>query len=262
MKIHPIVPLALLVGLPLLAIAQNPEQGQGRQGGQQSTQQQLQQQFQQQQQQPALPAPNDPRFAEMISYAIGRSVAQESQIVGLKINPQAFQAGVADVENNAQARYTDQQLGQAMQQFTQMIQQAIDKQTKEEGEAFLAKNATQPGVKTTASGLQYKVLREGDGPSPTPNDTVVCHYRGTFINGEEFDSSYHTGRPAQFPVTRVIAGWTEALQLMKVGDKFQLFVPYQLAYDEEGRPGIPPYSALVFEVELINISQGGGAQPR
>jgi FKBP-type peptidyl-prolyl cis-trans isomerase len=125
---------------------------------------------------------------------------------------------------------------------------------KKEGESFLAANKTKDDVVTLPSGLQYKILTQGTGPKPTASDSVVCNYRGTLINGAEFDSSYKRGQPATFPVGGVIKGWTEALQLMPVGSKWQLFVPSDLAYGERGSgPNIGPDSTLVFEVELLSI---------
>jgi FKBP-type peptidyl-prolyl cis-trans isomerase len=124
----------------------------------------------------------------------------------------------------------------------------------EKGEKFLAENKTKEGVKTTASGLQYKVLKEGTGKSPTASDTVVCHYRGTLLDGTEFDSSYKRGEPAEFPLNRVIPGWTEGVQLMKEGAKYQFFIPSKLAYGSRGAGGvIGPDETLIFEVELIKI---------
>ena len=125
----------------------------------------------------------------------------------------------------------------------------------EKGEAFLKENATKEGVKTTASGLQYKVLKEGDGKSPKETDTVQVHYKGTLLDGTEFDSSYRRGQPAEFPLNLVIPGWTDGLQLMKVGAKYQFTIPSKLAYGERGTPGgpIPPNSTLIFEVELLAI---------
>ena len=130
---------------------------------------------------------------------------------------------------------------------------------KKEGEVFLAANKTKEGVVTLPSGLQYKIVTEGAGPKPTASDTVVCNYQGTLINGVEFDSSYKRGQPATFPVGRVIRGWTEALQLMPLGSKWQLFIPSDLAYGERGAGGdIGPNATLIFEVEVISIQ---GKQP-
>lgn len=138
---------------------------------------------------------------------------------------------------------------------------AADK-NKSEGAAFLAANKDKEGVKTLPSGLQYKVITEGTGPKPTTTDTVVCNYRGTLINGTEFDSSYKRGEPATFPVGGVIKGWTEALQLMPVGSKWQLFVPSDLAYGERGAGAeIGPNSTLIFEVELISIKPKDADKP-
>ena len=125
------------------------------------------------------------------------------------------------------------------------------------GAAFLAKNAEREGVVTTASGLQYEVLASGDGATPGPTDVVTTHYHGTFVDGRVFDSSVQRGQPASFPVNRVIKGWTQALQLMKVGDKWRIYCPPDLAYGKEGRSGIPPNSTLVFEVELLAVEPGG-----
>ena len=125
---------------------------------------------------------------------------------------------------------------------------------KKEGEEFLAKNREKEGVITLESGLQYKVIKEGNGPTPTVANKVKTHYRGRLIDGTEFDSSYKRGQPATFPVTGVIKGWTEALLLMNVGSKWELYIPYDLAYGEQGRPPkIPPASTLIFEIELLGI---------
>jgi len=125
----------------------------------------------------------------------------------------------------------------------------------EEGRKFLAENGKKPGVITTASGLQYEVLTAGTGETPKLTDKVTTHYKGTLINGKQFDSSYDRGEPATFPVSGVIKGWTEALQLMKVGDKWKLYIPYDLAYGERGAGrDIPPYSTLIFEIELLKVN--------
>lgn len=125
---------------------------------------------------------------------------------------------------------------------------------KEEGELYLAENANYPDVNVTPSGLQYTVIREGQGAKPTATDTVKVHYTGKFINNKVFDTSYGTGEPAVFPLNGVIKGWTEGLQLMSVGSIYRFYLPYTLAYGEQGIPGvIPPYSVLIFEVELLQI---------
>lgn len=134
---------------------------------------------------------------------------------------------------------------------------ASDEPAAPPADPFLAENAKREGVVTTATGLQYEVLASGDGATPGPTDTVTTHYHGTFTDGRVFDSSVERGVPASFPVNRVIKGWTEALQLMKVGDKWKLYCPPDLAYGEAGRSGIPPNSTLVFEVELLDVKPGG-----
>ncbi len=160
------------------------------------------------------------------------------------MTPEAAQAVLSEVQSevNKQRQEKTQQAGAA---------------NKTEGEAFLAANKGKEGVVTLPSGLQYKIVTAGTGPKPTAADSVVCNYRGTLVNGTEFDSSYKRGQPATFPVTGVIKGWTEALQLMPVGSKWQLFVPSSLAYGEQGGPGgqIGPNATLIFEVELISIEK-------
>jgi FKBP-type peptidyl-prolyl cis-trans isomerase FklB len=157
-------------------------------------------------------------------------------------------------QEEAQAVLTEVQ-NEVRKQQQEKVQQA-GSANKTEGEAFLAANKGKEGVVTLPSGLQYKILTAGTGPKPTANDSVVCNYRGTLVNGTEFDSSYKRGQPATFGVGQVIKGWTEALQLMPVGSKWQLFVPSNLAYGEQGAGGgqIGPNSTLIFEVELISIA--------
>ena len=150
---------------------------------------------------------------------------------------------------------------QAVAESTEIVEPASDEVVRPEepatpmdaGIAFLAENAAREGVVTTASGLQYEVLASGDGATPGPADTVTTHYHGTFVDGRIFDSSVQRGTPASFPVNGVIKGWTEALQMMKVGDKWKIVCPPDLAYGERGRPGIPPSSTLIFEVELLGV---------
>src|ERR1700730_17703129 len=151
----------------------------------------------------------------------------------------------------------------AFEKDMQQKQTEMGQKNAATGDKFLADNKAKEGVKTTASGLQYKVLKEGTGATPKSSDTVTVNYRGTLLDGTEFDSSYKRGQPATFPVAGVIKGWTEALQIMKAGSKYQLFIPASLAYGEQGRPGIPPNSVLIFEVELMDVKspQAGGATP-
>ena len=147
---------------------------------------------------------------------------------------------------------------ECMESFQKLMTAATEKKStaaKAEGEAFLAANKTKEGVKVTASGLQYKVIKSGSGKTPAATNEVTVHYAGTLINGTEFDSSIKRGEPATFPVNGVIAGWTEALQLMKEGDKWMLYIPYNLAYGERGAGGqIPPFATLIFEVELLKVN--------
>jgi len=159
---------------------------------------------------------------------------------------------------------TEDEMKAALQQLRTEVMSAQEAKSKEagaanrkEGESFLAENKSKDGVKTLPDGLQYKVLTEGNGPKPASTDTVTVNYRGTLINGKEFDSSYKRGQPASFPVTGVIKGWTEALQLMPVGSKWQLFIPADLAYGDSPRPGgdIAPGDTLIFEVELLSIGE-------
>jgi FKBP-type peptidyl-prolyl cis-trans isomerase len=163
-------------------------------------------------------------------------------------------AGGKTALTEEQARAALMEVQNEMRKKQQAEMQAAGEANKKEGDAFLAANKAKEGVVTLPSGLQYKILTQGTGPKPTATDSVVCNYRGTLINGTEFDSSYKRGEPATFPVSGVIKGWTEALQLMPVGSKWQLFVPSDLAYGERSPgPEIAPDSTLIFEVELLSI---------
>jgi FKBP-type peptidyl-prolyl cis-trans isomerase FkpA/FKBP-type peptidyl-prolyl cis-trans isomerase FklB len=190
------------------------------------------------------------------SYGIGQQIGQNMKTQGIAVDTQAVAAGMQDAIDGKESRVKSEDLQKAMtalQQETMKKAQETAEKTKKEGEDFLAKNKTQEGWKTTASGLQYKVEKEGDGPTPKETDTVKVHYTGTLTNGTKFDSSVDRGQPAEFPVNGVIKGWTEALQLMKTGGKMKLAIPPDLAYGPSGRPGIPANSVLLFDVELIAI---------
>lgn len=195
---------------------------------------------------------------QQASYGVGRQMGEQlaaNPFEGIDIP--AVQAGLADAFAGKESQVSMEDLQTAFTEISrrlQAAQEAAAEAASAEGEAFLAENAKREGVIVTDSGLQYEVLVQGDGEKPTIDSTVRTHYHGTFIDGKVFDSSVTRGQPAEFPVSGVIAGWTEALQLMPVGTKLKLFVPQHLAYGERGAgASIPPYTALVFEVELLDI---------
>jgi FKBP-type peptidyl-prolyl cis-trans isomerase len=197
---------------------------------------------------------------EKISYALGMNLGINLKSQSLDIDPNLVYQGLKDFLAGGKTMITEDEsratLVQLQSDLRAKQEQKLQEEAeanKKEGDAFLAANKTKEGVVTLPSGLQYKIITAGTGPKPTADDTVVCNYRGTFINGTEFDSSYKRGQPAEFRVTGVIKGWTEALQLMPVGSKWQLFVPSDLAYGPGGRGPIPPNSTLLFEVELLSI---------
>lgn len=198
---------------------------------------------------------------EKFSYALGLSLGTNLHRQDVEIDPEIVAQGLKDAFSENKHLLTDEEAAEVLSQMQTQVREkqiaklkAEDEKNKAEGEAFLAANKTKPGVVTLPSGLQYKIITEGTGPKPTSNDTVVCNYRGTLLDGKEFDSSYKRGEPATFPVSGVIKGWTEALQLMPVGSKWQLFLPSDLAYGDRGAgPDIGPGSTLIFEVELISI---------
>jgi FKBP-type peptidyl-prolyl cis-trans isomerase FklB len=200
------------------------------------------------------------------SYAIGLNVGFNFKRQNVDVNQDAFIAGFKDALVGRKPLMSEQEVKDTMMAFEKDMQQKQTETAQKnaaQAEKFSAENKSKEGVKTTGSGLQYKVLKEGTGAQPKSSDTVTVNYRGTLIDGTEFDSSYKRGQPATFAVGGVIKGWTEALQLMKVGSKYQLFIPANLAYGEQGRPGIPPNSTLIFEVELMDVKspQAGGASP-
>ena len=195
---------------------------------------------------------------QQASYGIGRQLGEQLAANSFEgIDIPAVQAGLADAFAGVDSVVSMQDMQVAFTEISQRIQKAQEEAAaaaSAEGENFLAENAKRDGVVVTDSGLQYEVLVQGEGEKPTYESTVRTHYHGSFINGDVFDSSVARGQPAEFPVSGVIAGWTEALQLMPVGTKLKLFVPHHLAYGERGAgASIPPYSTLVFEVELLDI---------
>ena len=192
-----------------------------------------------------------------VSYAIGHRFGQSLKSQGIKVDLGVLTMSIQDAFSEDQkSRMTDEEMLAAMRNMQKSIiehQMQQAQVNRKKGEDFLEKNKSVEGVLSTESGLQYQVQKMGDGPKPALNSMVSVHYRGTLITGEEFDSSYKRGEPAEFPVSGVIAGWTEALQLMPVGSKWKLFIPSQLAYGPQSRPSIPGHSTLIFEVELLDI---------
>ncbi|MHC2071035.1 FKBP-type peptidyl-prolyl cis-trans isomerase [Bremerella sp. T1] len=192
------------------------------------------------------------------SYAIGRNIANEVANPDVPFDVEALVAGFRDGLSGKESKLSEEQVTAALQAFQTLVQGQMQKKAEEAakaGETYLAENAKKEGVETTKTGLQYKVIEAGTGATPKLTDTVVCHYKGTLVDGTEFDSSYKRGEPAQFPVNGVIAGWTEALQKMKVGGKWKLYIPANLAYGPQGRPGIPPNAVLLFDIELLDIAK-------
>jgi len=219
----------------------------------------------------ALTAPGENKSPQLkdlkdkVSYSIGRDLGLNFKKQKLELNPDALLAGVKDALSGKQSLLNDNEIKETMTALTKELeekQKAQAEQNVKDGEKFLADNKKKEGVKTTASGLQYKVMKEGTGPQPKLTDAVVANYRGTLINGTEFDSSYKRGQTATFPLSGVIKGWTEGLQLMKVGSKYQLFVPADLAYGNRAMGAdIGPNSTLIFEVELVGIQPSETPSP-
>jgi FKBP-type peptidyl-prolyl cis-trans isomerase FklB len=201
--------------------------------------------------------------ADRRSYALGMDLGHQFSTMGISVDPAIFERGMKASLTGGKTELTQEEMKEALTKLQAELKQkqmaareAAIQQAKEAGTAFLAANKTKEGVVTLPSGLQYKILKEGTGPRPTLTDTVVCNYRGTLVNGTEFDSSYKRGQPATFPLNKVIKGWTEALQLMPVGSKWELYIPPDLAYGDRGAGDvIPPDSTLIFEVELMSIQQ-------
>lgn len=204
-------------------------------------------------------------FDDSISYALGLDIGNNIKKMGITLNADIIAQAIKDSGDSTKVRIKPAQnqallsrFGQKMQEEQVKKAEAAKTENKTRGEVFLADNKKKPGVITLPSGLQYKVLKNGTGTeSPKPTDQVVVHYHGTLINGKVFDSSYDRGEPLTLPANGVIQGWQEALQLMKVGDKWTLYIPYNLAYGEMGAGGgeIGPYETLVFDVELLEIKK-------
>jgi FKBP-type peptidyl-prolyl cis-trans isomerase len=194
------------------------------------------------------------------SYVIGQQIGKQMKSENLDIDTNVLAASINDVMAGKESRLSMAEMQGAMQKAQQAQsakEEGAGKENKEKGDKFLADNKGKPGVKTTASGLQYQVISEGKGKSPKATDVVKVHYTGTLLDGTKFDSSVDRGQPAEFPLNGVIPGWTEGLQLMKVGGKTKFFIPSALAYGPSGRPGIPPNSTLIFDVELLEIVKSG-----
>ncbi|OEU54387.1 MAG: peptidylprolyl isomerase [Desulfuromonadales bacterium C00003096] len=197
-----------------------------------------------------------------ISYSLGYNIGRDFSQKQLDVDPDVLMRGMRDALSGSTTALSEDEMRQAMMDLQKKMlgqqQQQVKQlaETNEQaGKAFLAENRQKEGIKTTMSGLQYKVISKGTGKKPGPNDKVTVHYRGRLLDGTEFDSSYQRNKPATFPVGGVIPGWTEGLQLMKEGAKWQLFIPAKLAYGEKGAgPMIGPNSTLIFDVELVSIN--------
>ncbi len=200
---------------------------------------------------------------DKISYSMGVDIGKRLKQQSIDFDPDLFAKGLKDVYSGGEVLLTDQEIKETLTAFqkTLIAKQAearkhMGEKNKQEGDAFLTENKQKEGVTTLPSGLQYTVIEAGTGKTPKATDTVVTNYRGTLINGTEFDSSYKRGKPATFPVNGVIKGWTEALQLMKEGAKWKLFIPSDLAYGERGAGNtIGPNATLIFDIELISVKE-------
>lgn len=212
----------------------------------------------------AKPADTKSAFAntkDKVSYCIGLSMGSSWKKQSLDVNPDMVAKGLKEGMTDAKPLLTEDEVRQTLMDFQKEMMgkqqekaKVVGEKNKTEGEAFLAENKKKDGVKVTASGLQYIIEKEGTGAMPKATNTVVANYRGTLLDGTEFDSSYKRGEPAEFPVDGLIKGWTEALQLMKTGAKYKLFIPSELAYGEQGAgEKIGPNATLIFELELVEI---------
>jgi len=192
---------------------------------------------------------------EKLSYSVGMNVGRALKQQNLEVDLTLMSKAIQDVLDGKDTLLDEQEARQILVDYQRAAAQRKANATQQEGEAYLAANKKKEGVVTTESGLQYQIINKGTGPIPTAEDTVMVHYRGTLIDGTEFDNSYKRGPAAKFKVTGVIKGWTEALQLMPVGSKWKLTIPAELAYGARGRPNIPGNSVLLFDVELVGIEE-------
>ena len=199
---------------------------------------------------------------DKLSYALGLGIGQQlAQMGATDLNIDDFAQAIKDIISNQELKVSEQEAQTLVQNFFEEQEKKAQaaaaekgKAAKEEGEKFLAENSKKDGIITLPSGLQYQVIREGNGKKPKATDQVECHYEGTLIDGTKFDSSYDRGQTATFPLNQVIAGWTEGLQLMQEGAKYRFFIPYTLGYGERGAgASIPPFAALIFDVELVAV---------
>lgn len=193
--------------------------------------------------------------ADSVAYAFGASVARDLKRTGLEtINAKVLAQAIADIFAGKESPFEETEEHELIMQTISSAREKMDGRKRDEAHAFMESNKARSGVTTTVSGLQYEVIREGTGERPTLADTVTVHYKGQLIDGHVFDSSYDRGEPATFPLGRVISGWQEGLQLMPVGAHYRIYVPYELGYGERGAgQDIPPYSPLIFDVELVSI---------
>lgn len=200
--------------------------------------------------------------AEQLSYTIGAQFGKSIKAQNVQVEMKYVQMGIEDALKKDKLVLTDEEMRAAIMGMSEKRQKDMAeaaKGNKAKAEEYLAKNKTADGVKTTASGLQYKMLKEGEGKSPSVEDTVSVHYKGTLADGTEFDSSFKNNQPAEFPLKGIIPGWTEGLLLMKKGGKAMFYIPPELGYGERQRQMIPPNSVLIFEVELLDIKGKGKA---